>query len=44
MDGAFLKAMIRGLVETCERYGMPLAKRGRAVRVNEPASWRRDSR
>ena len=34
-DGAFLSAMVRRLVESCERHGIPLTEAGRAIRAFE---------
>lgn len=34
-DGAFLSAMVRRLVESCERHGIPLANAGRAIQAFE---------
>jgi hypothetical protein len=34
-DGAFLSAMVRRLVESCERHGIPLSNSGRAIQAFE---------
>lgn len=34
-DGAFLSAMVRRLVESCERHGIPLTDAGRAIQAFE---------
>ena len=34
-DGAFLSAMVRRLVESCERHGIPLTEAGRAIQAFE---------
>jgi len=34
-DGAFLSAMVRRLVKSCERHGIPLATAGRAIQAFE---------
>jgi hypothetical protein len=34
-DGAFLSAMVRRLVESCERHGIPLTNAGRAIQAFE---------
>ena len=34
-DGAFLSAMVRRLVESCERHGIPLTESGRAIQAFE---------
>jgi adenine-specific DNA-methyltransferase len=34
-DGAFLSAMVRRLVESCERHGIPLTSAGRAIQAFE---------
>jgi hypothetical protein len=34
-DGAFLSAMVRRLVESCERHGIPLTKADRAIQAFE---------
>ena len=35
-DGAFLSAMVRRLVESCERHGIPLTEAGRPNRNSRP--------
>jgi hypothetical protein len=32
-DGAFLSEMVRRLVESCERHGIPLTNAGRAIQA-----------
>jgi adenine-specific DNA-methyltransferase len=34
-DGAFLSAMVRRLVESCDRHGIPLTEAGRAIQAFE---------
>ena len=34
-DGAFLSSMVRRLVESCERHGIPLTEAGRAIQAFE---------
>ena len=34
-DGAFLRAMARRLVESCERHGIPLSGAGRSIQAFE---------
>jgi adenine-specific DNA-methyltransferase len=34
-DGAFLSAMVRRLIESCERHGIPLTEAGRAIQAFE---------